>query len=494
MRTFLVVGLVGAVFVSGCAGRSAPQSRVPTPGPAPAAAPNAGADETDALLARDDGEHPAGADRAERRQGTWIGAAAESDFIDGASRETLMGVWIDVPDERPEARPPAQVALVVDTSGSMAGTKIVHARAAAARVVERLRDGDIVSLSAFSDDAVIVVAPTVLSPITREHMLKRIDGLRASGSTNMFAGLSLAESQIAQALTSHALRRIVLVSDGRATTGPTSAHVLGALAERGQAHRAQIAALGVGIDYDESTLNALAVRSSGRLHHIGDPRELEAVVKGELDLLERTVASDAFVEIVPAKGVRVEGAEGEERGVRHGNTLRLPLGALFAGQHREALVRLRIVDADVFGAPSRPLASVRLRFNDAQEGDLERVQEVVARGQLSHDPVAREAHAHPRTRAIVALQDAAKVKLEASRRVAGGDFAKADAELQQAEQRLVAEARVAQSAPEKKRLEAAATKMSETRTATRAMPTAAPAAQRDHALKLNADAMKEMGY
>ena len=66
------------------------------------------------------------------------------------TRDTFLGVWVDVPDTRPTTRPPMDLALVVDTSGSMAGAKIENARAAATTLVKNLKDGDIVSLDAFS--------------------------------------------------------------------------------------------------------------------------------------------------------------------------------------------------------------------------------------------------------------------------------------------------------------------------------------------------------
>jgi Ca-activated chloride channel family protein len=45
----------------------------------------------------------------------------------------------------------AAVALVIDTSGSMSGSKIENARAAAQALVHKLSDGDIVAIQTFSD-------------------------------------------------------------------------------------------------------------------------------------------------------------------------------------------------------------------------------------------------------------------------------------------------------------------------------------------------------
>ena len=484
-KLMMVAALTGLV---GCA-------RGPTAPPVAAAvanAPNPSGAESAPVATDGPAEGIEPADR--RRDGAWIGASAEGELLASGTRETFLGVWVDVPESRPEARPPMDLALVIDTSGSMAGAKIDNARRAAAALVRSMRDGDIVSLDTFADHAREVVAPTRIDAETRAEILRRIASLGVGGSTNMFDGLAMAERQMAAAPVTHGLRRIVVISDGIANVGPSSPETLGAVAERGLRFRAQVTSIGVGIDYDERTLNALAVRSSGRLHHIGEPRELAGVLKSELDLLDATVASEAFVEIVPAPGVQLLGADGVRADWHEAGALRIPLGALHAGQHREALVRVRLVDPGAFEAQTRPLASVRLRFRDAQDGDLERIQEVVARARLSDDEDAVARSASSRAKAIAAIQDAARVQMQAAQRINDGRFVDADKELELAERRLAEQAKVVTAAPEKKRLEAAASQVARARAATRAMPAKPKAVQRDEALQLNAGAMKQMGF
>jgi Ca-activated chloride channel family protein len=431
--------------------------------------------------------------RTARRSDTWIGAAAEGDLLSSNTRDTFLGVWVDVPEVRAEVRPPMEVVLVVDTSGSMAGSKIESARAAATTLVRSLKDGDIVALDAFSDDARTLVAPTRLDMHTRTEILRQIAQLVPAGSTNMFSGLSMAESQMAAAPASHGLRRIVMISDGIANIGPSSPDVLGSLAQNGLRFRAQVTSFGVGNDYDERTLNALSVRSSGRLYHIGEPREMSGILRNELALLDATLASDASLEIVAAPGVQVIGADGIRAEFRDGG-LRIPLGALHGGQHREALVRVRIVDPAAFEGHSRSLASVRLRFRDSTEGDLERIQEVVARTQLSSDENAVAQSVSSRTKAIIAIMDASKTELSAAQNINDGNFVDADKELERAQRTLTAQAAVVTAPAEKKRLEVAATKVATVRAAARAMPSKPKADQRAGALELNADAMHAAGF
>jgi Ca-activated chloride channel homolog len=478
------LGLVMSIVGAGCA-KGSPS--VKTPGVDPS---------SDAVaIATDTGSRTSGKEPADlKRNATWIGASAEGEMLAASTRETFLGVWVDVPDIRPEVRPAMELALVVDTSGSMAGAKIENARNAASMLVRSLKDGDIVALDAFSDTARTVVPPTRLNAAARQEILRAIAGLSVSGSTNMFDGLTLAEGQVAAAPASHSLRRIVVISDGIANVGPSTPETLGAIAERGLRFHAQVTSLGVGNDYDERTLNALSVKSSGRLYHLTEPREMASILKGELDLLNATLASDSFVEIVPAPGVQLLGADGIRADWAESGSLRIPLGALHAGQHREALVRVRLTDPSTFEGQTRPLASVRLRFRDAQDGDLERIQETVARAQLTGDPAAVASHVSSRTKAIVAIQESARIQMDAAQRINEGRFADADKDLERAQQALAAQAAVVTAPVERRRIEAAEKKIASARAATQAMPAKPKAAQRADALEMNAQGMKEMGF
>lgn len=487
----LPLALLVVLALAGCAERSRPPVIAARPAPVAVAVDPA---EPSAVVEPD--PFPGSPDRPfPAPPGTWIGAAGDSELLLAGDRETFLGVWVDVPTAMHVVHAPVAVSLVIDTSGSMAGAKIDHARTAARRLVEHLADGDLLSVETFSDEARERVSPTVLAPSTRAGILAEIRAIGASGGTNMFDGLRAGEARALGASARYPVRRVVVVSDGMANIGPSSPDILGQLAARGADRGVQVTAIGVGLEYDERTLNALAVRSSGRLYHLGDPRELEAILGRELDLLEATMATEAVVEIVPAPGVQLLGVEGV-RAERVDGALHVPLGSMFGGQHRELAVRVRVNAPEDGGA--RPLASVRLRFHDPAEGGLERVQEVVARYEISNDAVAVEHRANARTRAIVSVQDAAQVAVRAAQQVNSGHLAEADRDLARAQARLEDGAKKAGSAELRSRMEQAATSMSAARSVARkaaAAPAAArPAAMRAGALDLNSAGMKALGY
>lgn len=465
-------------------------------GPLAASAATASSASSPNLLARDPGnETKPGSEPADRKpvssEGIQVFAAAESAVLRTGAREAFLGVGVDVPKGHAAFRPKVAVGLVIDTSGSMAGAKIESARAAAKTFVQNLVDGDVVGVDVFDDSARTLVVPTVLDAETRPRILGAIAKLGTGGSTNMFDGLSLAESHVTQSPQSHSVRRVVVISDGRANVGPSTPESLGSVAERGLQSRVQVTSLGVGLDYDETTLNALSVRSSGRLYHIGDPREMVATLEREVSLLGDTVASDASLEIVPAPGVRVVGAEGVHS-TWNGRAFRIPLGALFAGQHREALVRVALDSAE--DRSERPLASVRLVFRDPRDGDLERVKEVVARVGFSSDDGAVARSADDRVKAMATVFEAGRIQIAAAQRVNEGDFAAADRELGSAQRKLEVQAQATRDVSEKKKLDAQVAQLSATRSSVAKSAAAPKPVQRSEALKMNKDGMGAMGF
>jgi Ca-activated chloride channel homolog len=422
----------------------------------------------------------------------WIGVAPESDAILATGGDTYVGIWIAVPESEPVgARAPLDLALVVDTSGSMEGQKITNARAAARTLASSLPDGDIVSVVSFSDAARVVAGPSQLGPDTRARFLSVISELHADGSTNMAAGLQLGDAQLARAPATHPVRRLVLISDGQANVGLSSAEGLGALAEAGLAYGAQVTSMGVGNDYDENTLNAIAVRTNGRLYHLPENQEMASVLRREVDLLGGTLASEAVVEVVPGAGVQILGSDDANLSAPgSGGTLVLPIGTLFRGQRREALVRIRVAPGTA-AVGTRGLVTARLHYRGA--ANAAQVQEVVASAEPVADAAIVRTRANGRAHAMAAVYEANREKIQAAQELSRGDAHAAEQRLGRVAAVLVQAATSAKDAPTKQRLADEADQTRRQQATTKAAASAPPMVQRSQALELNAPAAAPAG-
>ena len=430
----------------------------------------------------------------------WLGAASGSQFVHVSGANQFIGVWVDVPEVASRQHVPMALTLTIDTSGSMGGEKIVQARRAAKELVSKMKNGDMVAIHTFSDAAHELVPPTRLNARSRAAVVSEISELSADGATNMHEALTLAISRSRSAPSTHPVRRVVLISDGRATAGPTSVHALADVAERGTEFGVQVTSLGVGLDYDENALNALAKRSSGRLFHLADAKEMPSIIKNELALLQKTMATNAFVELVPAPGVQLVSAAGVRTAwggaASRSRIMNIPLGTMFSGQRRELLVRFRMNSDQVEG--SAPIVSARLHFSDPTDGNVARVQEVVVRGKLTNDMSLVNEHMNPDVQAIVALNEAAALATAARSDVDSGEFDKADQQLAVAEGKLREKAKHAKTARDRARMRKAADSVASNRRAVdkakKAKPAARAAAARGASLEMNDAAMEMEGF
>jgi Ca-activated chloride channel family protein len=436
-----------------------------------------------------------GYDEETPKAGPWIGAATPSRFVFASSGEQQAAIWVDVPKTGQKTHVPTALTLVIDTSGSMRGKPIEHAREAARKLVDKLDDGDVVALYTFSDSAEMRVAATTLDSMSRRRIMNVIEELDARGGTNLFDGLNQGGSQLARSGTSHPVRRLVLISDGKATVGPTDLASFGHLADTGFGSGVQITSIGVGIDYDEVTLNTLAVRSSGRLHHVEHSDDLTRVVQKEMDLIDGTMATDAAVEIVAAPGVRLLGADGVNATWGGAGRLRVPVGAMFGGQTRELTVRFML---DERKEETRTLLSARLVFKDPHNGGVERVQEALVQSTVTGDEALLQTAGNVRAQNIVATQRAAQLATRATAQLNAGDFRAADLELARAEAELKKNHERAKGKADRSRALAQVQQMQKARksvaTAAAAPPSAKPKASRAGALDANEASMKLQGF
>jgi Ca-activated chloride channel family protein len=420
-------------------------------------------------------------------QNSWIGLAASSDYLHVGEREQELALWVDA-GERSETRLPVFLVLSIDTSGSMEGEKLQQARHAARRLLESLHDGDIVAIHSFDGSVRRHARATRLDRHTRAALIDLVSELGANGSTNLFEGVRQAEAEATFAPETHAVRRVVILSDGKATTGETSPAAIAAEADVGVPHGVQVTSLGVGLDYDETALNALALRSNGRLFHIANATDLVRVVQKEVSLLDNTVATRAAIELVPAPGVRIVKVSGAEPQLHGDGKFLISLGTLHAMQSREFVVKVSLDEAQ---RGTRALLAARLVYRDPQTNGLERVQEQIFRATFTSDESLVAAHANSRGQTILARLHAAELTQVAANSANSGDLGSADRALLQAEEKLQASFRSAKGA-EKERIAEDVRRVARARTSTQ-KAAAAPAASRPRAARAGSLELNDLG-
>jgi Ca-activated chloride channel family protein len=263
--------------------------------------------------------------------------------------------------------PPVNLGLVIDTSSSMEGAAIEDARAAARAVLDSMADGDRLSLVVFHSTAEVLVKSTVLDRTSRAVIARRIGEMVARGTTDLQSGLAQGVQQVAAALKSDGINRIVLLSDGV----PNDASSVITYAQSAAQSGISITALGLGLEYDETLLAAVAQQSGGRFHFIRQSKQVAAVMREEVLQLRRVVARNMNLALTPGPGVAITGVVGQQPS-QSGRVTYLPIGEMAQGEIRDIYLELT-VGSHVAGAAVEITDAV-LSFDDAVQsgGRLER--------------------------------------------------------------------------------------------------------------------------
>jgi Ca-activated chloride channel family protein len=279
-----------------------------------------------------------------------------------ANLDNQTFLYVDVSSSDALARTPAplDLSIVIDRSGSMAGKRITNAMAAARTAIQRLRDGDTVSVLAFNTGVDTVVKPTVIDPTSRAHLLATLQTPRATGDTCISCAINTAMTLQASHVGTPAVSRILLLSDGEPTAGVRDVEGFKRLAEDCRRMGTSVTTIGVDVSFDERVMAALALSSNGHHFFVADPTGLPNIFDQEMSSLARTVANKAELTVDLAPGVFVEQVF-DRAATNRGSQLVVPLGAFSAGEHKTLLARVRVPRSE---AGERAIAAVRVRYDD----------------------------------------------------------------------------------------------------------------------------------
>jgi Ca-activated chloride channel family protein len=255
----------------------------------------------------------------------------------GEAKEMFVRVRVKGLPLPASKRPRLDLALAVDTSGSMEGKGIEQVRAACKTLVDKLEEGDTVTIVTFGSKPKRVLEPITISKDTREATHKAIASMVADGTTDMGGALQVAVSHLVQKRSPERLQRVVLVGDGV----PNDPAVVRAVADQAGAQKLPITVLGLGAEFDETLMASVAQRSRGTFHFVDDASRVAKVFDDELTKLGRVVARATFVELIPGPGVTLHEAVGLHHSAQ-GRNLRVDLGDLSEGQTRDVMIRATV--------------------------------------------------------------------------------------------------------------------------------------------------------
>ncbi len=298
----------------------------------------------------------------------------ERDLIyNNGSREVV--VQIDLDARRPEhgKRSPMNLAVVLDRSGSMQGAKIEKAKQAACVAVDQLGNDDYFSLVTFDNATDVLLPPARVGGVRERDELKaRIDRIRPGGGTAIYAGVTLGAQQVRRYLEKEFVNRVILLSDGLANVGPSRTTDLATLGRELRRDGLAVTTVGLGDDYNEDLMTALAEASNANYYYVRDAEKLPGIFAEEMGVARSLVARGVTLRITVPAGVRLKEIIGQPEIACRGRSADIALPEYFGGDKRRFLVRCVVEEK---ASAQLEVASVDLRYEPAGGGRAEPQQQ-----------------------------------------------------------------------------------------------------------------------
>lgn len=216
------------------------------------------------------------------------------------------------------------LGLLLDKSQSMLGGPFAQATEGALAVMSQLDRKDRISIATFDErvDEVVVQATTYALP---EASQKLRGTTMMGGRTDLERALQSGARMLGQERKPGEADKLLMLTDGRPTAGSQEPDELRDLADSLRDRGISLSCIGLGVDYDEELLMALAERGGGYYYHSSRPRDIRKLFQREMAAFKNIHLRDVELELKLPKGFQLaQVINAEAKKVGEGHRVRLP--------------------------------------------------------------------------------------------------------------------------------------------------------------------------
>ena len=193
-----------------------------------------------------------------------------------------------------------EVTLVIDRSGSMRSEKIKQVREAALQIIGGLKKGEAFNIIIYNDTVQWFSKNPVIKTEENERAARAyIEGVNATGGTNIYDALSQA---LSQQPTEGMLPIVLFLTDGLPTVGQTSEMAIRDLVTKSNPHNRRVFTFGVGFDVNAPLLEKIAADSRARAEFVLPKEDVEVKIGRVFKHLSGPVLAAPELEILTGEG------------------------------------------------------------------------------------------------------------------------------------------------------------------------------------------------
>lgn len=196
-------------------------------------------------------------------------------------------------------RRPMTMTFVLDTSGSMGGPGIERERAAVKAIAQSLAEGDIVNMVTWNTSNNVVLDGYVVNGPNDPKIVGIAEGLEASGGTDLHSGLVKGYELADKSYGPTRLNRVILISDGGANVGVTSADLIGMKSQDADKEGIYLVGVGTGpaIGYFDELMDIVTDKGRGAYIYLDKAGEANEMFVNRFDEVMEIAARGVQVEL-----------------------------------------------------------------------------------------------------------------------------------------------------------------------------------------------------
>ena len=233
------------------------------------------------------------------------------------------------------------MVIVLDRSGSMQGRKLEDARRAVLELLSNLSAKDRFAMVTYSEGVQIASGLTNVTKDRRAQLVSAVNGVRAGGGTNLGAGLQAGINLLRTPFRSNNSARVILISDGLANRGITDIKSLTGIASSAVESEFSISTVGVGVEFNEQLMTAIADRGTGNYYYLENPAAFAEVFQQEFYNTRTASITGLKIQLPVDTGITLSDAAGYPISIHNGQAAFYP-GNLRSGQTRRLYLTLHV--------------------------------------------------------------------------------------------------------------------------------------------------------
>jgi Ca-activated chloride channel family protein len=171
-------------------------------------------------------------------------------------------------------------------------TRLDMAKKAAIKAVNKMENGDIISIVVFDHEVKVIIPATILNNENRTTIVNRINELSPRGATNVHGGWLAAATEVAKNLNNKSMNRVLLLTDGQTNNGIRDVDVISSDVLSLFEKSISVSTFGIGDDFNEVLLESMSNAGGGNFYYIEKEENFDSMFEEEFTGLDNICGYD----------------------------------------------------------------------------------------------------------------------------------------------------------------------------------------------------------